>query len=374
MIWREFMGGRIRVGIIGMQPDRSWGAIAHIPALAALSDRYVVTALSTTRQESADAAAQRYGVPHAFDNHMDLVRHPEVDLVAVTVKVPHHLELVTAAIEAGKHVYCEWPLGNGIAEARQMAALAKAKGVHGAIGLQARQAPAVRYVADLIAQGFIGDVLSTTLVGSGMNWGEYVDQPNAYTANKANGVTLLTIPVSHTVDAVCQVLGEIESLSALTAQRRTQTILAETGEALPLTSEDQVAFVATLAGGAVASVHYRGGMTKGTGLCWEINGTKGDLRITSFGGHMQLFDLSVAGAGPDDEAMKPLPVPDSYYATSIRDGVALAVAESYARLAEDLANGILQCATFDDAVVRHQMIEAVEKSAASGQRVRPADC
>ena len=46
---------------------------------------------------------------------------PEVDLVVVTVKVPHHRELVPSALEAGKHVYCEWPLGNGLAEARKLA-------------------------------------------------------------------------------------------------------------------------------------------------------------------------------------------------------------------------------------------------------------
>lgn len=368
------MGEKIRVGIIGMQPGRSWGAIAHVPALAALSDDYAVTAVSTTRQQSADAAAAEYGVPHAFDNHQALVSCPEVDLVAVTVKVPHHLELVTAAIEAGKHVYCEWPLGNGIAEARQMGALAKARGVKAAIGLQARQAPAVRYVADLIAQGFVGDVLSTSLIGTGANWGEYVDQPNAYTADKRNGVTLLTIPVSHTMDAVCQVLGEIETLVATTANRRTQTILAETGEALPLTSEDQVAFAAKLAGGVVASLHYRGGMSKGTGLTWEINGTKGDLRISAWAGHLQIFDPSLEGAGAEDEAMKPMPVPDSYYATAIRDGVALNVAEAYARFATDIREGTTQCATFEDAITRHQMVEAIERSAATGQSVRPADC
>src|SRR5439155_478388 len=82
-------------------------------------------ALSTTRRESADAAGKRFGVPAAFDNHQELVNSPAVDVVAVTVKVPYHLELATAALEAGKAVYCEWPLGNGLHEAETLAALAK---------------------------------------------------------------------------------------------------------------------------------------------------------------------------------------------------------------------------------------------------------
>src|SRR2546427_8791826 len=105
---------RIRVGIIGANPDRGWAAEAHIPALKSLSHDFQITALSTSRRESADAASKLFDVPVAFDNHQDLVNSTVVDVVAVTVKVPYHLELATAALGAGKAVYCEWPLGNGL--------------------------------------------------------------------------------------------------------------------------------------------------------------------------------------------------------------------------------------------------------------------
>jgi predicted dehydrogenase len=62
-------------------------------------------------------------VPVAFDNHQELVNSSAVDVVAVTVKVSYHLELATAALDAGKAVYCEWPLGNGLKEAETLAAL-----------------------------------------------------------------------------------------------------------------------------------------------------------------------------------------------------------------------------------------------------------
>src|SRR5712692_5012492 len=103
---------RIRVGVIGANPDRGWAAQAHIPALKSLSDDFEITALSTSRRESADAASKLFAVPVAFDNHQDLVNSDAVDVVAVTVKVPHHIEPATAAIEAGNAVYCEWPLGS----------------------------------------------------------------------------------------------------------------------------------------------------------------------------------------------------------------------------------------------------------------------
>src|SRR5438132_178822 len=90
---------RIRVGIIGANPDRGWAAQAHIPALKSLSDDFEITALSTSRRESADAAGKLFGVLLAFDNHQDLVNSADVDVVAVTVKVPHHLQLATAALD-----------------------------------------------------------------------------------------------------------------------------------------------------------------------------------------------------------------------------------------------------------------------------------
>jgi hypothetical protein len=119
----------IRLGFIGLNPDTHWAATAHIPALAALRDRYEIVGVANSSSESSRRTADVLGLPHAFLTAEDLVSSSNVDMVVVTVKVPHHLELVTAALEAGKHVYCEWPLGNGLNEARQLAALAATKGL-----------------------------------------------------------------------------------------------------------------------------------------------------------------------------------------------------------------------------------------------------
>jgi predicted dehydrogenase len=360
---------KIGVGIIGVQPGRSFAAIAHIPALRALP-QYDITAVSTTRRESAEAAAKEYGIPRAYDNHLALVNDPAVDLVAVTVKVPHHLELVTAALQANKAVYCEWPLGNGLAEAQQMAELARTRKLATAVGLQARAAPAVAYVRDLIAQGYVGEVLSTTLIGTGMNWGPFVDAPNAYTYDARNGATLLSIPVGHTLDALCHVLGEVREVTATLAQRRTSAIRVDTGAKLAMTAKDQVAATGLLQGGAVFTLHYRGGMSRGTGLLWEINGTEGDLQISSIGGHAQLFDLAVRGGKGQEQATQALEIPAQYHwAPKAATGFALNVAQAYVRFANDLRDGTHTCPNFDDAVVRHKLLAAIESSADTGRRV-----
>jgi predicted dehydrogenase len=217
---------RIRVGIIGANPDRGWAAQAHIPALKSLSDEFEITALSTTRRESADAAGKLFGAPLAFDSHRDLVNSADVDVVAITVKVPYHLELATAALEAGKAVYCEWPLSNGLIEAASLAALAKKRGALAVAGLQARSAPSVAYVRDPVKQGYVGKVLSTSLIGSGMGWGPTVEPFNAYLNDEKNGATMLSIPLGHTADALCHCLGEVRELSAtMTARQRTFTVV-----------------------------------------------------------------------------------------------------------------------------------------------------
>jgi predicted dehydrogenase len=360
---------KIRVGIIGANPDRGWAAQAHIPALTSLSDDFEITALSTSRRESADAAGKRFGVAAAFANHQDLVHSPAVDVVAVTVKVPHHLELATAALDAGKAVYCEWPLGNGLKEAETLAALANQARVLAVTGLQARSAPPVAYVRDLIEQGYVGEVLSTTLIGSGMGWGPTVPPYNSYLNDKNNGATMLSIAVGHAADALCYCLGEIRELSATMTARRTSSEVAGTGESMPMTAEDQVAVTGLLDRGAAFSIHYRGGVSRGTNLLWEINGTEGDLQLTSAGGQPQIFDLELRGARGAQFSLEILPVPEQYrWSPPQVPGPSTNVAQAYARFARDYREGTHLCPTFEDAVTRHRMLDAIETAAATGQR------
>jgi predicted dehydrogenase len=359
---------KIGVGIIGVQPGRSWAAVAHIPALQALPG-YEITALSTTKMASAKAAGEAFGVANCYDNHQDLVNDPAVDLVVVTVKVPAHLELVTAALDAGKMVYCEWPLGNGLDEAVAMAEHARRAGIRCAVGTQARAAPVMAYVHDLVRDGYVGEVLSTSVIGTGMVWGPFIDASNAYVHDKRNGATMLTIPVGHTMDAICHCLGEVREVSATMANRRTSAINVSTGQPEPMTAEDQVAFNGVLDSGAVISLHYRGGSSRGTKLLWEINGTEGDLLITADAGHAQMFELSLSGGKGDATGLTPMDVPAQYrWSPPELVGPSVNMAQAFMRLENDLRDGTKTCPDFDDAVVRHQMIAAIERSATKGTR------
>lgn len=357
------------VGLIGVQPGRSWAAVAHVPALQALGGDFHIAGIANTSRPSAQRAVDALGVGHAFASADELVESPDVDVVAVTVKVPHHYELVMAALRAGKHVYCEWPLGNGLNEAREMAALAREKGVVAVAGTQARVAPGMLHLRELVSSGYVGEVLSSTLIGTGMRWGPTITEANAYLLDAESGANMLTIPFGHTLAAVVDVLGDVASVSAILATRRQTVRIEETGEEKRMTVPDQVLVAALLESGAPISIHYRGGTPRGTGLLWEINGTDGDLQVAGVNGHTQMVDLVIRGARGPDRMLSDLPLPDSLLGIPGLDIRVGNVARVYARLAADVRNGTRTAPTFDDAVRSHELIAAVEESARLGRRV-----
>jgi predicted dehydrogenase len=360
------------VGIIGVSPVRGWAATAHIPALRALAG-YEIRALSAHSAESARAVGEAFGVGAVFSDHQQLVIQPDIDVVVITVKVPHHRELVSAALAAGKAVYCEWPLGRDLDDARAMAALAAKQGVRTVVGLQARQAPAIEFVQQLLRDGYVGEVLSTSMVGLSIP-GDVVGQPNAYMLDKTNGANLLTIPVGHSLDLLNYVLGEFAELSAVSDVRRPLITIEETGEQIVKTAADQVAVIGTLTSGATASIHIREAVAGGTGFLWEINGTDGTLRITAGAALPEIFPLTVAGAQGRNELAE-LAVPKALTLkwptlTSLEGAPAFNVARAYAAFATDIDNGTHTVPDFADAVRRHEVIAAIERSAASGRRVK----
>src|SRR5438445_51173 len=243
------------VGIMGVSPVRGWAATAHIPALRALPT-YEIRALSGHSAESARAAGERFGVSAVFSDHKQLVTQRDIDVVAVTVKVPHHRELVSAALAAGKAVYCEWPLGRDLDDARAMATLAAEQGVRTVVGLQARQAPAIEFVQELLSDGYVGEVLSTTMVGLSVP-GNAVVEANAYMLDKTNGANVLTIAVGHSLDILNYVLGEFADLSAVSALRRPLITIEETGEQIAKTAADQIAVIAAVERSAASGERVR---------------------------------------------------------------------------------------------------------------------
>ena len=257
-------GDIVRVGVVGLEPGRSWAARAHLPALRALSNDFVLSGVANSTFESATRAAEATEIPRAFESVAKMAASPEIDLIAVTVKVPHHASVVQTALASGKHVYCEWPLGNGLAEAEQLTQIAERSGVLAVVGTQAVLSPEVEELARLIEDGFIGEVLSTTIVARGGGWGGTIanERTDAYLLDPQFGATMLSIPFGHTVAASIKVLGDFDRVSSVLSTRRTTATAADTKASFPVTAPDQVLVSGILANGAPVSMHYRGGMPR----------------------------------------------------------------------------------------------------------------
>ena len=353
----------IGVGIIGGSPKpSSWAAIAHIPALRAVPGLRL-RAVATSRRASADAAAAAYGVD-AFDDPRALIDHPAVDLVVVSVRVPKHHALIGQALAAGKMVYSDWPLGVDLAQARELATCAASAGVRTFIGLQSRFTTAVPSLKQLVAEGYVGRVLASTLVGSAAGWSATTDRDHVYLFDAANGATPLTVSTGHALDALTYVLGDITRVTATLGVGLREVTVTDENTTLPVTAPDQIAVTAALTSGAVASLFYRGGTSRAGDLRWEINGTSGDLLVTSqvANGNIQLADLALAGGNGAATTVSPLtlPPPTAPHLATIPAGPARTIAALYTALADDLTQDTHQVPDFAHAVTIHGLLADIQ--------------
>lgn len=250
-------------------------------------------------------------------------------------------------------------------EARDLAEPARAAGIHTAVGLQARFSPAVRHARELVADGYVGEVLGTTLVGSGIARGGETDRAHGYMFDVSNGATTLSVSALHALDALLFVLGELATVNATMAVRRPVVRLVEDGSTLPVTAPDQIAIDGTLTSGAVASVFYRGGVSRGQNLRWEINGSDGDLVLTSVTGNLQVADLSLAGGRGDEGHVRPIALPSRYAQEpgGLSGEPGANVLRLYAHLGSDIRDGTRTVPDFEHALRRHHLLATIEQAA-----------
>ena len=207
------MADKIRLAIIGANIHRGWAPRSHLPAIVA-SPEFELTAVCTTRMESAEESRDEFGARLAFDDYHKMLAHPDIDAVAVSLRVPNHYEPTLDALNAGKHVYTEWPLGQTTAEAREMADLAVAKGLRNMVGLQSRANPAILYAKELVESGYVGEVMSchVSRIAEG---GLQRLSDRTWQRDKELGANTLTISCGHTIDALRFVVGDFSHVSSV---------------------------------------------------------------------------------------------------------------------------------------------------------------
>jgi predicted dehydrogenase len=366
------MADKIRLGLIGASVTGTWSARSHLPALKASSD-VELTAVCTTRADSAEAARRAWGAGLAFDDWRKMIASPEIDAVAVVVRVPSHYAPTKAALEAGKHVYCEWPLGRTTAEAVELAALARAGGLVTAVGLQARVNPAVIHMKELVEAGFVGEVMAVhvSLLREGV-----LSRPSHRTWQRDAelGANTLTIANGHTVDAMRFVAGGFGELSAVVATQAKQWLDTGSNTLLDVTSPDNVLISGRLAIGAVASVHIGAIPFAGSGYRMEVYGREGTLVATGEDSP-QLSEVVLHGA-KGNNTLAPLPVPErfTFAAPGTPSGEALNIGQMYTLFAQAIRHGANRDGasrqpTFDTAVDLHRLVDAIKQASDNGREV-----
>ena len=347
----------LRVGIIGIDAERGWAREAHGPAVQGVAG-LELAAVANRNQHAADAAARALGVERAYGDSAGLIADPSIDIVTVAAPVPAHHDLIVAALQAGKHVITEWPVGTSTAQTEQTAAAAAGTGLHTAVGLQSRLNPAVVHALELVRAGAVGPVLTATVYASTAGFGPVVPEAELYLESPEAGMNLTTIQMAHTVDLAVSLAGELTSVAALTTVQYPQLAVGDPARPYTRTIPDHVLLHGRLAGGGALAVQVVGGRpADDTPFHLSIVGRDGTLTLD--GGAPRGFQAGLLALRLDGRTVDVDPGETAQLPNSVVN-----VACTYAALRDDINHGTRTTADFDHAVRLAHLVDAILASAA----------
>ncbi len=348
----------LRLGIVGAHAERGWAKDAHVPALKHLP-RFQISSVSAPTLERAQTAAKAFGAAHAFDDSLALTKSPHVDVVVVTVRVPQHFDIVMSALDANKHVFCEWPLGRTVAEAETMtAAAARSKGCV-IIGTQGVASPVVRRAGDIVRSGALGRILSARLVAPTVGWGPMLPGVYAYLNDKQNGATHATIGVGHALAMVEHILGRFVEVQARTTLQFPKVKIMGGDGFMDRTCTDHMAVIGCHESGCITVVEAASGRPQDAVFQFSVTGTNGELRISGSGGGFQTSELKLEASVPHDP-------PAPTIANMAQP--AASVAGLYAMLADKIDGKKTDAPDFAEALHLHRLLAAIDVASDTGQR------
>ena len=270
----------VRIGFIGSGFARR----VQLPGLALVPGARA-TSIASGRRSNAEAVAREFGLPHVFDDGVELARSPEVDLVIVSSTPDSHARYAIAALEAGKHVLCEKPMAVDAYEASQMLAASGRRPDRFAwVDHELRYEPNRRRARELISSGAIGAVrhielsLKPYLRGDGRP--QAADAPWTWWFDGARGGGILGAVGSHLID-LCRFWtgSEVAYVAGLVETFVTERTDAS-GVKRPVTADDFTSSVLRMASGAVATITLSTVAHHGPGHLGQVTGSEGTLVLT----------------------------------------------------------------------------------------------
>ena len=332
----------LSVGMVGLNVrSNGWAAEGHAPAVQAV-EGLVLAGVATTRAETAAEAAARFDIPRSYGDPLAMIADPDIDVVAVVSPVPTHRELILAALEQGKPVLTEWPVAVGRDAMAEIAAAADRAAVPHAVNLQARRSPAAVRLAELVADGSLGRILSVSVLSTTAGFGSSIVPAYLPLEDPATWTNLGTIQTAHTLDLVTHVFGALADAQAvLDVQFPVVGVEGQTPVARRL--PDHVLVHGRLTDGGTLNLEVQGGRAPDdTPFRLEVVGER--ATATLLGGGPRGFQASPLRLLVDQELVSLPPSPLDELPSSVVN-----VAHTYAALRADIEAGTRTAPTFDDA-------------------------
>ena len=358
-------GAKVKVGVLGAG---AWAEFAHLPGYRR-DPRCELVAIADPLVDRAETFAAQFGIPQVYASHEELIARTDIDVVDVCTPSATHFALSWAALSAGKHVLCEKPVAYDYAETRRAAALAHEMGVKTKLGFTFRYSPAMQYMKELIAEGYVG----TPFIFNGY-------EQNSQWLDPANPLRQVDHRADQSVIQVSSLEGygaPIMDLGHLFMGSRfkevvgtmrnfiPERVVRATGTMMRMNIDDGDIFIGDFESGAFGSIQTSF-VTVGNypGLEARVYGSKGALicRLVEENGICE----SLKGATADQVEFRELDVPASFYppggskAESWRSLFYANLISSF--ISEILSDGPENEGNFEDGAHVQELINAVERS------------
>ena len=355
---------RLGVGVVGAG---RWAGLAHLPGWAR-DERCRIVGVCDLDPERAAAAAGRYGAEVATGDYRELLDRADIDIIDVVTRDSDHFPINRAAIEAGKHVLSEKPVAHDYRDVRQVAELARSKGLKTKVGFTFRYSPAVRYLKDLISRGDLGTPFIYNAYEQNSQWlnprsalrsrERASDGPIRVASLEGYGAPVIDIGHWFMASDLTAVVGVLRNFIP-------ERLIAATGQMARTNIDDGDIFIGEFASGAICSVQSSF-VTVGNypGIEVRVYGSEGAgiARLVEEFGICETLRL----AKPDDVEFREVEVPARYYPPggSPRESWRTLY---YANLTANFASEVLgeiegNEGNFDDGLWVQEVINAVEIS------------
>ena len=379
------MTNSIGVGLVGYKFMGKSHSNAYRQVAAFFPDlalRPEMKAICGRDEEAVKAAAHQFGWEGYETDWRKLVARDDIGLIDISTPGDSHATIAIEAAKHGKHIFCEKPLANTLAEARQMVDAVKQAGVVSMVNFNYRRVPAVQLAKQLIESGRLGKIYHWRAVYL-QDWIMDPNFPLVWRLNKAEaGSGTLGDLGAHIIDLARMLVGEISEVSGMTETfiKQRPTLSGTTGglgaaggpEMGEVTVDDAALFLARFASGAVGTFEVtRFAKGRNNYNSFEINGSKGSIKFNLE--RMNELDVLLEDDMPDVAGFRNVLVTNGgvhkYVGAWWPAGHIIGWEHTFTHGVLDLLNGIAigksPDPTFDDGLRCQAVLDAIEHSASA---------